>query len=212
MNTPAPLSSASFVGTPATRDGHTGPALAVPATHHPRTSPVVELASAINVVLRELHAMLGAISDEKYTQPSSAQFMRATIGGHMRHSIDHLAALVDGLIVGVVAYDRRARGTPIETDRNAAATELARLATAFEALSDADPARPLTVEVMATRAGAFQAVTSTLARELAFVLSHTVHHQATLRGMVVACGVTVPDNFGFANATIAHKDAGPCAR
>ncbi len=211
MNTSAPTSVSSLRSGefPSARNGAQAPTHPTPC---PRPSPVVELTSAINVVLRELHAMINTISDESYTQRSSAQFMHATIGGHVRHSIDHLAALADGIATGVVAYDRRARGTPVETDRNAAAIELARLATAFESLGEVDPAHPLTIEVMATRSGTFQAVTSTLARELAFVLSHTVHHQATLRGMVVACGVTVPENFGFANATIAQKDAGPCVR
>ncbi len=175
-----------------------------------------EFVGAIVIVLRELHTMVNSISDEVYTRPSSAQFMGATIGGHLRHTVDHLAALADGITSGVIAYDRRARGTSVETDRNAAASEISRITDAISMLKPADPSLPLTIEVMATRAGAFQIVTSTLARELAFVLSHTVHHQATLRGLVVASGVTLPAHFGYANATIVHKDPqkdpGTCVR
>lgn len=203
---PAPLAPSTTLIRPAAPDAQ--------STLSAATTP--EFVGAIVLVLRELHAMVNAITDEVYTSPSSPQFMRATIGGHLRHSVDHLAALADGITAGVVSYDRRARGTAIESDRAAAANEIARLIDAITALAPADPALPLTIEVMATRAGAFQIVTSTLARELAFVFSHTVHHQATLRGIVVASGVTLPAHFGYANATIVHKhpqkEPGICVR
>jgi len=41
-------------------------------------------------------------------------------------------------------------------------------------------------------------------RELAFVLSHTIHHHAVLGIMARELGVQAPERFGYAPATITH--------
>ena len=53
---------------------------------------------------------------------------------------------------------------------------------------------------------------STIARELAFVLSHTIHHNATIRGMVIALGLSAPASLGYAPSTLAHMDMCRCVR
>jgi uncharacterized damage-inducible protein DinB len=45
------------------------------------------------------------------------------------------------------------------------------------------------------------AVRSTLARELLFVISHTIHHQALIAVLLSAAGRTVPEAFGLAPST-----------
>jgi uncharacterized damage-inducible protein DinB len=42
---------------------------------------------------------------------------------------------------------------------------------------------------------------STLARELAFVLNHTIHHQAMIGLLASLHGCDVPDGFGYAPST-----------
>jgi uncharacterized damage-inducible protein DinB len=42
---------------------------------------------------------------------------------------------------------------------------------------------------------------STLARELAFVVHHTIHHQAMIAVLFACQGHTVADSFGLAPAT-----------
>ena len=49
-------------------------------------------------------------------------------------------------------------------------------------------------------------------RELAFVLSHTVHHNALIRVMVKLLGADVPADFGYAPSTLAHRKARTCVR
>jgi uncharacterized damage-inducible protein DinB len=55
-------------------------------------------------------------------------------------------------------------------------------------------------------------VETTVGRELAFVLSHTVHHNALIAVMARTLGVPVPDLFGYAPSTIAHLEKAACAR
>ena len=135
--------------------------------------------------------------------------MHASVGGHVRHCLDHLAALADGLSSGVIDYDHRQRGTPVELDPTLARTEIARLRTALSHVAALPHDRAVVVLCMPDREGRPQPLTSTLARELAFVLSHTIHHQAMLRGMCVTMGVTVHSSFGFAPSTLAHHDSMP---
>jgi hypothetical protein len=49
-------------------------------------------------------------------------------------------------------------------------------------------------------------------RELAFVLSHTVHHNALIAVMALTLGVSIPDRFGYAPSTIAHLEKVACAQ
>jgi len=55
-------------------------------------------------------------------------------------------------------------------------------------------------------------VTTSLGRELAFVLSHTVHHSALVAVMVKLLGNMVPERLGYAPATIAYLERSPCVR
>ncbi|MEM7623450.1 MAG: hypothetical protein AAF235_09640, partial [Planctomycetota bacterium] len=57
---------------------------------------------------------------------------------------------------------------------------------------------------------------SSLGREAAFVLSHTVHHCAMIAVMARSLRIAVPERFGYAPSTVAHLggkgESKPCAR
>src|SRR5262249_17850022 len=53
---------------------------------------------------------------------------------------------------------------------------------------------------------------STLGRELAFVVSHTIHHGAIIASTVRMLGGEVPRHFGVAPSTIAWLERDRCAR
>ena len=177
----------------------------MPATCHTLATPLV-------AILDELRSVLGALSSADYTTRMGPTFANASIGGHVRHCLDHARALIDGRIAGTIDYDHRERGTAIESDPAAAAMELDRLIDSTRGLAGIEADEPVGVAVMPTRDGEASVLSSTLARELAFVLSHTIHHNATIRGMAVAAGHAVPSSFGYAPSTLAHKDRCACAR
>jgi len=60
---------------------------------------------------------------------------------------------------------------------------------------------PICVVSTVARNGETLTSMSTLARELAFVLSHTIHHQAMIGLLASLHGSDVPDGFGFALST-----------
>lgn len=175
------------------------------------------VAEPLAALLRELTDVLHAMDDADYTRRMGPLFAGATVGGHVRHTLDHVRALVRAVGDGdgvpePVDYDARERGTAVEADRVCALEEAHRLGNAVGALAGAPASRRVAVRVMPTRDGEPVTLGSTLARELSFVLSHTVHHNATLRGMATALGRPVPEAFGYAPSTLAHRETAACAR
>ncbi len=185
-------------------------ALRSPAQCH--SAPVNPLAAPLTALLRELETVASTATSDQFTLRCGEQFFNATIGGHVRHCLDHVRALVDADETGCIDYDHRERGTDIESLVEAARLEIARLIRRTEQLASVDGAVPVRVTIKPTRDGPGVTVESSLGRELSFVLSHTIHHNAIVRSMAFAIGVRVPQTFGYAPSTLAHMDAHACAQ
>lgn len=183
----------------------------------PSSVPSVEASSSafadpLIAVLEQLRSLVARTTQADYVAPADARFLNATIGGHVRHCLDHIAAIVGRDRNQPIDYDHRARGTSVETDPVAGLSELQRLIAGLVALRDIEGDRPVDVLLMPDRRGHSIIVRSSLARELAFALSHTIHHQATVRGIALARGISVDHTFGYAPSTLSHQDASACAR
>lgn len=173
-------------------------------------SAVDELVAALTATLRQVYDLVAGMTDEQFTQaPGGA--LASSIGGHVRHNLDHVAAAVTGLPCGAVDYDQRVRGTAVETDRRAALAsarqleldlvriDWCRLPGAVRLTLLPAPGRPQ-VDLMTTPD-----------RELAFVLSHTIHHNALIAVIAAAVGAVVPPGFGYAPSTVAYQRGRSCA-
>jgi hypothetical protein len=100
----------------------------------------------------------------------------------------------------------------VERDRLAAMAEILRLKeelTAFPWLEV-----PHLVKLTALVAPDRPPVTALTSpdRELAFVISHTVHHNAIIGILAKLLGAEVSAEFGYAPSTIAHQRSRSCAR
>lgn len=164
------------------------------ATRH---SPVAALEGA----LEELAAVVAALNPESYR---ARLFSNASgsIGEHVRHCLDHVSALVTADPSSCLSYDRRERGTAVETDPAQAlrSIQLLRIKIAVGRWSTRLD-EPICVMSAMTHGGVMLSAMSTLGRELAFVLSHTIHHQALIGMLATLHGYDVPDGFGFAPST-----------
>jgi uncharacterized damage-inducible protein DinB len=151
------------------------------------------------------------MTDEQYMRkPVGA--VSSTVGGHVRHCLDHVEALLAGLEEGELSYDHRQRGTEVETNREAALDVIRRQERQLLAFPLHVESRPLRLSVMVSSGLPPTEVETTVGRELAFVLSHTVHHNALIAVMARTLGVPVPDCFGYAPSTIAHLEKAACVR
>lgn len=167
-------------------------------------APAALFANAVVQTLRDLAGVVAELAPHQYTA-SIASMSGGTVGGHVRHCLDHIRALLDTAPGGIVDYDQRVRGTRIESDPQAARDEIRRLRHVAEAAADRPAASPLIVRVLLTPDRPAVEAPSTLGRELAFVLSHTVHHNAMIRSMALSLGVSLPSVFGVAPSTLAHR-------
>ncbi|MAE67370.1 MAG: hypothetical protein CMJ18_24180 [Phycisphaeraceae bacterium] len=157
----------------------------------------------LSAVLEQLARVLDGMTDDAFAIVPGGPFRTSHVGNHVRHCLDHVEQLLTGLVDGVIRYDRRCRGTAIETDRTQAIEAIDRMARRLAQLGDVNPERTVRVEDSATAEGPRLATTSTAGRELMFVISHTVHHNATIGAMIRQMGGEVPEAFGLAPSTAA---------
>lgn len=165
--------------------------------------------SAIRALLRELAEVVAGLSDSQYGACESSG--GGAIGGHVRHCLDHVTLLLDGMESGIVDYDRRQRGTDVERNRHAAFDAISRLGQRLDSYVGRSLTRTLRVRAILDDSGPAIEAISTLGRELMFVLSHTIHHNAMIAAAAKRLGGSVPQYFGYAPATVAYHK-GLCAR
>jgi uncharacterized damage-inducible protein DinB len=153
----------------------------------------------LSAVLDDLADMLIRVSPQVYVA-RPAPGISGAVGEQVRHTLDHISAFLTAEPGGVLSYDRRQRGTAVETDLHAAIDETLRL----RELAELESTRPLDEPiVVAAKISASSAAEtwSTVGRELTFVLAHTIHHEAIIALLLAIQGVQVPPRFGYAPST-----------
>lgn len=168
----------------------------------------ISFAPLISLLL-QMDELLAAISDEDYVQ-QPVGVIQSSFGGHIRHCLNHVGALLASIESGAINYDQRVRGTKIESVRTAARELIKRYCKALSEVDEDAAQTAVVVTTVLTAGGSPVTVDSTIGRELAFVLSHTIHHNALIAAMCRTLGVPLPDHFGYAPATIAHLNETAC--
>ena len=164
-----------------------------------------ELINAVVETLRQGECLLLEIGDEFYTRKLAVAF-NASIGGHVRHCLDHFRTLLEAMPAGDLNYDQRQRGTAVETDRGAALEATRELIAGFLKLDAACLARPLSVTCKTTyTTSGSQASPSTVGREIMYSVAHAVHHYALIGIMAGIMGLKMPPGFGVAPSTLKHQ-------
>ena len=169
-------------------------------------------AASVAVALAEKLLELGAVieqTDDLTYVAAREDGVSNSMGAHVRHTIDHVAALIDPTTPGRVDYDHRRRGSEVERSRTAARAELQRLTRKLRWLPEDALMEPVELAAVVDRTGRRVRAWSTMARELVFVLSHTIHHHAIIALLLASAGRATPERFGLAPSTPGRV---PCAR
>ena len=159
--------------------------------------------TAANVISRQLDdlaAIVMSVDETTYVARPIAE-VSGCIGEHVRHCLDHISALVAAQAAKPLSYDLRERGTAVERDPVEALRLIMRLKSAVNRWGERAMDEPICVASMLTTAGDSVTGRSTLGRELAFVSSHTVHHEAMIAVLLSLAARDVPDRLGLAPAT-----------
>src|SRR5262249_12543507 len=152
-------------------------------------------------LLEQLLTFLAGLTDAQYRHVE-ARLSTASIGQHVRHVLDHYRLFLAGLPAGLVDYDDRERETPVERERFDALRATQQAIAGLRPLPPDAATRPLRVRQQGSyEPGRFDGCASRADRELLFLQSHTVHHQALIAVLARAQGLSTPPLFGVAPST-----------
>ncbi len=164
------------------------------------------LVLAARQVLMQGRELLAALDSETYRRKAAPE--RSSIGDHYRHILDHFSCLLAGLPERSVDYDARERDTRIAEDLEFAAWMTESLLGQMDDFSRGSNdvlAEPLRVTYsVGYGTNGPDTMTSTVGREIAFSVSHAVHHFAIVRLIAETFGTKLPADFGVAPSTLNH--------
>ncbi len=159
--------------------------------------------------LRQGLELISRVDPELYSRTGGIAGPRGSIGAHVRHCVDCYRCFLAGLDQGSVDYDARSRDPRVEIEPAAAASVIDSLIQRLEELEHSDVEAPLRVRVDAAawRDSELGWGSSTLGRELQFLLSHTVHHYALIAMLMRSHGFEPEESFGVAPSTLSfHRE------
>ena len=160
------------------------------------------LNEAVIGVVNQGDALLTEIENANYVRKLPAAF-NASIGGHYRHCLDHFRSLLDSASAGDLNYDHRERGTLVENDRFAALNATRELRVNYQGLPPECLSRQLLITCKTSYAAhGSQASSSSVGREIMYVVAHAVRHYALIGIMGGLLGLKLPRGFGVAPSTV----------
>lgn len=155
--------------------------------------------TAFSQALTQCTAVLTAL--EKLPTPlADSLYTDANVGQHLRHVLDHTLALKESFSTKLVDYDKRHRGSEVETNRLVASQQFLLINRWIR--TEIFDNRTLTVaseiDCDASHRMLFE---SNLHREILYIINHTIHHAAHIKLALDQFGVTLPEEIGIAPGT-----------
>jgi uncharacterized damage-inducible protein DinB len=156
--------------------------------------------------LQQALRLLTLLTDDNYRR-SPADFVPHRVGGHLRHILEFYECFLDGLESSHIDYDARQRNVSIENSRIAAMDRIRSVIERLESneLIRADSILWVRMEDCDGDALDDRFLTSSPARELQVLSSHTIHHFALIAMTLTALGVSIDPEFGVAPSTLRYR-------
>ncbi|MDP2338435.1 MAG: DinB family protein [Bacteroidota bacterium] len=158
-----------------------------------------------NENLMQLRNLLQNISIEDYSRKTDV-LSGSTIGQHIRHVLEFYLLLVSGSFTGTISYDKRNRDVRIQSDPGFAIAAIDKI---LIGIGTFDENSPVVLEADYTVDGASEnQIRSSVGRELAYCIEHSIHHQALIKAALIVHGLTrmTNDHFGVAYSTIRYRE------
>jgi hypothetical protein len=167
---------------------------------------MTQLHKACFEILTQLESAVEQFHAGDFIRPSQA-LSGATIGQHLRHTLEFFLCLEKGFDGGVINYDKREHDKLIESDKFLAIATIGRIR---EFIRKQQQDKSLMLEVGYER---HTENTTTVAtnyfRELTYNIEHAIHHMAIMKIGVreVAPYITLAPHFGVAVSTVRYQEA-----
>ena len=168
-----------------------------------RDEPVNDIVEENAHAIGQLIELLESLPASLYRQ-SFGQRKQHVIGKHVRHIIDHYSALLSATDTpgALLDYESRDRNLSLETDRRAGAHQLSETLRTLRCRFSAKHSDELVM--LHTSDEQEQVATTSVARELVFLASHTIHHMAIIGMLAEQAGVKVSADFGVHPSTLRY--------
>ena len=172
-----------------------------------REGEASRILQAADAILAQAEVLLQTLSAEHYTLKVPVAF-NASIGGHLRHCLDHFSSVVRSESGSLVNYDQRERDARIESDLDFALGVTRDLRRKLALISPAELHHAVAARCeVSYSCGSSPITASSLGRELVYCIAHAIHHYALIAVMARLQGTQLPENFGIAPSTVAHQQA-----
>ena len=165
-------------------------------------------------VLKQGTYLLLRLTDEQYNT-SIETYACSSIGQHFRHILDMYQAVIPALaearpslgITMVIDYDTRRRGASVETQRQSAIAEIGTIKQHIDRRV-APLCLPVDIKTeVCIESTQYSLIPSNLARELAFISAHAIHHFALIKVIAKMLGAAVDESVGLAPASATFQRA-----
>jgi hypothetical protein len=166
---------------------------------------MTQLHAACFEILNQLEGTVDQLQPADFTKPSQA-LSNATLGQHLRHTLEFFLCLEKGFEVGVINYDKREHDKLVESDKFLALATIGRIRE-FVGKQKAD--KSLMLEVGYERhTENTTSVATNYFRELTYNIEHAIHHMAIMKIGVreVAPYVKLAEHFGVAVSTVRYQE------
>jgi len=157
--------------------------------------------------LEEIKELLAQVSLELYTKPNTL-LSGSTIGQHFRHLLEFYICLKNGCKTGNICYDERERNLLIETNLDFTTETIQEISTFLATVGEDYPLQ-LKANYSENETETIF-IPSSLFRELAYALDHTIHHLAIIKIGLTAENIKIDSAFGVAPSTLRFRET--CAQ
>ena len=165
---------------------------------------MIQLTQAAENILNQLITVIEEIHEDDFRKPCSA--LNASVGQHLRHTLEFFICLEQGYEQGIVNYDKRVHDKTMENDKVIALYSLRQIKEFISKMQD-DKSMKLEVGYMPD-SDLCETINTNYLRELVYNIEHAVHHMAIMKIGIreVASYISLPAEFGIAVSTLRHRE------
>lgn len=163
-----------------------------------------EIKLANQTIINQLCSFLNQVSNQDYAQKLNI-LSGSSIGMHVRHILEFYNCLLVNHSEGEICYDKRERKLIYELDPTFAQTEFQVI---IKKINTIQKNTLITLKVNPNKSiGSSETTKSFLARELLYLMDHTIHHMALIK---IGINNNIPSinldkTFGIAPSTLRHQ-------
>jgi uncharacterized damage-inducible protein DinB len=160
----------------------------------------MDIRNQTDEILSQVLELINQLNDEQYTA-SLPVLSNSSVGKHVRHIVEFYQCLTNGLSGGCVNYDNRERNLLLETKRECTQNAIKIIINYVTIIQD----NPLLLSH--TYNDTVSTLNTSVFRELAYNIEHTVHHLAIIKIGINSnfAEVSLPQNMGIANSTVKYQ-------